>query len=571
MVYGVLFMSAPAEVRAVSRPPNTVVEDSGRDTSRRYSVRERAGSKYVPGGNPQPHNGRVIGHIDPVRLVFIPVDDKKADRTPEHLSFGSSALAYSVSDDVYLDLVSIYEIGVAFTAMATAMIRVTRPSVTSCRMAKAYRESFVSRYFPGVALSKNTICSFYEKLGMDGEKRRAFFKKRLEAVMAEHHVVIDGTLKQDNSEVNTLSAFSRKARIRGCREISIIYAYDIELKEPVCSQVFPGNCIDASAYSKFIRDNDIRRGIIVADKGFPPSMISRELEERPDLHFLTPIRRNDVRIRNNNMLAYDGTTISVGVLVFYKKVRIRGGRYLYSFKDPDKAGEEERAWAAKANSKEDFDQQAYLKKKDLFGVVVFESDQDLTPEDAYACYKDRWLLEQVFDLYKNDICLDKTNVQSNFAVIGSEFINFIAMLITCRIISKALKAGVLDKLTYSNMMEDLGGIDRKVSAPDTKPASDDEYWDNCPTRKDFELLEALELSTPERKPEPRKRGRPRKNPAPPENQPKRPRGRPRKNPLPPPDAPKRPRGRPRKNPVQQEEAPPKKRGRPRKVPSTDSV
>lgn len=49
--------------------------------------------------------------------------------------------------------------------------------------------------------------------------------------------------------------------------------------EPVCAEIFPGNSIDASSYAAFIRDNDIRKGIIVSDKGFPQSRIKTELAE----------------------------------------------------------------------------------------------------------------------------------------------------------------------------------------------------------------------------------------------------------------------------------------------------
>lgn len=56
-------MAVPASIRAVERPSNTIVEDNGRDGPNRYAVRLRAGVKYVPGGNPQPRNGKVIGHI----------------------------------------------------------------------------------------------------------------------------------------------------------------------------------------------------------------------------------------------------------------------------------------------------------------------------------------------------------------------------------------------------------------------------------------------------------------------------------------------------------------------------
>ena len=56
-------MKVPEEIRKVKRPVNTIVEDSGREGPKRYSVRQRGVVKYVPGNNPQPHNGKVIGHI----------------------------------------------------------------------------------------------------------------------------------------------------------------------------------------------------------------------------------------------------------------------------------------------------------------------------------------------------------------------------------------------------------------------------------------------------------------------------------------------------------------------------
>ena len=51
----------------------------------------------------------------------------------------------------------------------------------------------------------------------------------------EHHLLVDSTLKSNESGVNTLSDFSRKARTKGSRDISVIYAVNLEKKEPVCS------------------------------------------------------------------------------------------------------------------------------------------------------------------------------------------------------------------------------------------------------------------------------------------------------------------------------------------------
>ncbi|MCD8498804.1 MAG: transposase [Clostridiales bacterium] len=519
-------MPVPLHVRQVERPKNTIVDDSGRDGPNRYSVRERSSIKYVVGGNPQPRNGRVIGHI--IDLRFVPVQEETAAQGPDMLSYGASALVKSVTADMLTDLLDVYPAQDAFAIMAIATLRVIKPSIACSRLSTHYNRTFVSVDYPGAALSPNSVCRLLQEVGQDGRKRKLFYQKRLAAVAADHHIAIDGTLKQDTSKVNDLSAFSYKARVKGCQDVSVLYAYDIELMEPICAEVFPGNSIDASSYPTFIRDNDIRKGIIVADKGFPPQQYQKRTPRTPDLHFLTPIKRNDTRIGTNHMLKYEGILQGMGEHILYKKCAIKGGRYLYAFKDQKKAATEEAGYLARAEKGKDFSNDAYTKKKETFGVIVLESDQDLPPKTVYQCYDDRWMLELVFNRYKSDEGLDQTNVQGDFSLIGSEFINFLSTVATCRIIRKARTAGLLEKMSYGDMMDDLSSAWRRVDAPKI-PASDDGYWIHT-LKTVFEELEALGLSTPVPKPEPKKRGRPRLTPE--VSKPKRPRGRPRKNPIP---------------------------------------
>jgi hypothetical protein len=465
----------------------------------------------------------VIGHI--IDGQYVPVQEKTTARVPDMLSYGASALVKSVSSDILHELLNVYPAKEAFTIMAIATLRIIKPSITASRMQTHYHRTFVCKDYQGVALSPNSVTSLLQRLGQDGARRRLFYQKRADAVSEDHHVAIDGTLKQDTSEVNDLSAFSYKARRRGHRDISVLYAYDIEQMEPVCAEVFPGNSIDASSYSAFIRDNDIKKGVIVADKGFPPSAIKNELRDRLELHFLTPIKRNDARIANNSMLDFEGVLAGVGAHVLYKKAAINGGRFLYAFKNSNLAAAEDAAYLAIAEKQKSFEHGKYAKKRNLFGVIVFESDQDMPPETAYLCYDDRWLLELVFKRDKSDECLDRTSVQGDFSVIGSEFVNFISTLATCRIIRKACFAGLLKKITYGELMDDLSSAWRMVDAP-TPPKSDDGYWVHT-LNTVFEELEALGLSIPTPVDIPKKRGRPRKNPE--VSEPKRLRGRPRKN------------------------------------------
>lgn len=520
-------MKVPEEIRKVKRPVNTIVEDSGRDGPKRYSVRERSAVKYVPGKNPQPHNGKVVGHI--INFKFVPVDNKAStEAKPKMLSYGSVALAKSVCDDITDDLLAVYDAGKVYSIMSLAIIRVIRPSTPLSRVSAHYRRTFTSVFFPGAAVSQNSLGNLIDYLGVDEDRRKAFFLKRISSVMAEHHIAIDGTLKQDNSTVNDLSAFSYKARVKNTKDISVIYAYDIEKMEPVCAQVFPGNCIDASAYSTFIRNNNIDKGIIVADKGFPPSKIKNELNSRPNLHFLTPIKRNDVRIKDNDMLSFQGVLSGIAANVLFCKKQIKGGRYLYAFLDQSKSSLEAKTFLTKAKQDSEFDYEKYCDKKDKFGLIVLESDQDLPPVVAYTCYEERWKLEMVFKYYKMDEDLDRTRVQGDFAVIGSEFVNFISTLITCRIINKAQKSGVLKEMSYGEMMDDLSSAWRMTDAPLNVPASsDDEYWVHT-LNTVMETLEKLGLSVPVAKPEPKKRGRKPKVKEQSETTPRRPRGRPRK-------------------------------------------
>lgn len=523
-------MAVPAEIRAVPRPKNSIVEDSGRNSAKRYAVRQRKSVKYVPGGNPQPSNGKVIGHI--IDFKFVPLPDHhdyKKDIEPDCLSYGASALVKSVTKDLFDELSKVFDISDVYSIMSIATLKVIKPSISSNRLSTHYHRTFVCKDYPGAALSKNSVSSLYQRIGMDGEKRKKFYQLRLEKTTSDHHIAIDGTLKQDNSKINDLSAFSHKARVRGCSEVSILYAYDIEKMEPICAEVFPGNSIDATSYPAFIRDNDIQQGIIVADKGFPPSKIKKELKERPNLHFLTPIKRNDVRIAEHEMLSFEGMLQGVEGHILYKKEKIKGGHYLYAFKDTKKASMEEAAFLKSAEKKNQFSNEKYAQKKELFGVIVLESDQDMTAKTAYLCYEDRWLLELVFNRYKNDECLDKTNVQGDFSVIGSEFVNFISTVATCRIIKKATQTDLLSKMSYGELMEDLSSAWRKVDAP-AEPETGDGYWVHT-LKYVEEELEILRLSKPEPKPEtePKKRGRKPKPKDPSEQKPKRPRGRPKKS------------------------------------------
>ncbi len=277
-----------------------------------------------------------------------------------------------------------------------------------------------------------------------------------------------------------------------------------------------------------------------------------------------------------------------------KKQELPDGHFLYSFFDGQRHAAEcyRRLDQIK---REEVAETELLQKLDRLGLIVFESDSDVALRDIYLSYKDRWKLELVFRYYKNNIDCDKTRVQDDFAVIGSEFINFIAAIITCRIIERMRKAGVLEKDSYKDVMDDLYSVSRNVAHADN-PVENDQYWShtiNCAMKK----MVALGLAKHEKQEnesinhegynqnnktevvasatDAAKRRDVATPPATTDTNnskdgtgviaPKRRQGRPRIKPLPDPNQPKRKRGRPRIHPIIMDH-PKRRRGRPRKIP-----
>ena len=323
----------PENIRQVERPLNTVVENTGRPGFKQYPVRERKGGVRV-NGKYQPHNGIVIGYIYEGR--FIPKETKLTTNA-DMKAYGQAALVHSVVDDIELDLTSVFDIKQAYQIISIACLRVINAGI-SCRYLKSeYDASFISEYYPNLGLSSSTLTELLKSLGKDLKKRQEFYLRRLTAVCEKHRIAIDGSLFQDTSNINDLSGYSHKARVKGCADISLLFAFDIDLREPLCAQVFPGCEIDASAYEAFITNNKIEKGILVTDKGFPPSKIKKLLEKHSTLHYLTPIKCNDKRILEYDMLSFQGVLLNIDKNVRYKKCQVSENLFLYSFQDGSRA------------------------------------------------------------------------------------------------------------------------------------------------------------------------------------------------------------------------------------------
>jgi hypothetical protein len=444
-------MPIPKEILSVPRPVNTIVIMYGKDKDR-FAVRQRIGCKCVEGRN-VPVNGPTIGHIRDG--VFVPLE-RTATVTSSGIDLKDWAdviLCDRLFSPVREELEEVYAKSDATRIYCISLLRVCNPGIKDCELKEAYETGFLSELYPDVALSRNTVSKFLGDLGKTCSRITAFMRSRAERTGIDHHVLIDGTLKSDESKVNSLSDFSRKAKAKGTRDISVLYAFDLERMEPICSKCFPGNMLDLTSYESFIRENNITKGIIVADKGFPSSAASDHFGKNPDLHYLNPLRRNLKIIDELHMMDFTGILPGFEGVTYRKEKS--GGKWLYSYRDAYRAGKEERDYLKRAKSKDKYRHGEFLEKQKVSGTVVLESDLDLTPEAAYKTYGKRWEIELVMRFYKSACEFDETRVHDDYSVIGTEFCDFLASVLTYRLINAFDKKSLLNDFTYKKLMSVL--------------------------------------------------------------------------------------------------------------------
>lgn len=445
-------MPIPQNILSVPRPKNTVVVVYGKNKNL-YAVRQRVGCRCVNGRH-LPVNGPTIGHI--IDGAFVPIECSTPARvavSPVDLKdWADIVLCDRLFSDIQQELFSIYNRADAMKIYCIAILRVCNPDIKNYELQEAYETSFLSELYPGVALSRNTVSTFLNNMGKALSQIVQFMRNRTAAVAIDHQMLVDGTLKSDESKVNSLSDFSRKARTKGTRDISILYAFDLEAMEPVCSQCFPDNMLDATSYGAFISDNGITKGIIVADKGFPESTAHEQFEANPDLHYLNPVKRNSKLIERHNMLDFTGILPGYEGITFRKEKCSSTNKWLYSYRDSYRASKEERDWFRRAKT---YDMDTLRQKQKTFGTIVLECDLDLPAEVAYKAYDKRWEIEIVMRFYKSACEFDETRVQDDYSVIGSEFCDFLSTLLTFRLIKAFDEANLLEDRTYKKIMSVL--------------------------------------------------------------------------------------------------------------------
>ena len=484
-------MPVPKEILAVERPVNTRVKQSGD----RFLVIKRT-SKRVNGKSIPVELG-TIGEIIDGKYVEIRKEPRKKRSFVDIKDYGEFALCNKAAQGM------LEELGPVFgkeskRIFVIALLRAQDPDLKDRDLQFAYETSYLSEVIPGVHLSENTVSSFLEDMGKKYRYIREYMEKRVTEA-GGRSLIVDGMLKDNNSETNDFSEYSRKGSKKGSKDLNLIYAYDPQSQEPIAMKPFPGNMLDATCFIEFVEEFELKRGILIADKGFSGKNPISMLDDLEGLSYLIPLKHGSRMITENDMDTGIVTPLDgyKEKSVFYKKKQV-GKKYLYAFRDPKTAGEQEIGYVAMTQKKGSFSEEKLLKKQNEFGVIVFQSKSDLDPLDVYRAYSKRWEIEVMFNVYKNILELDTVNVHGDYRVYATEFINYLSVIIAARV-RKLLFAALISRknsktkvpissvYSYKQIMRILGKV-KKVRVGDS-----DKWVLNSTLKYTDEILKALDV------------------------------------------------------------------------------
>ena len=99
------------------------------------------------------------------------------------------------------------------------------------------------------------------------------------------------------------------------------------------------------------------------------------------------------------------------------------------------------------------------------GVIVFISPADIEPLMAYLAYEGRWEIEIMNNLHKNILKLGPDNVHDDYRIIATEFINFLSVIMGCRMKKFLIGKGVYGEYSQREVTRLLKLV-RKVKTAD---------------------------------------------------------------------------------------------------------
>ncbi len=383
------------------------------------------------------------------------------------LEYGASFLLESLGNDILSNLNGTFSSKLSDQIFEMAKIGLVSPSPFK-RMDLIYSNSYDSRLRPNLPLSPSTITSVLNEIGSNREAQLNFMRKYYDGT---EFIIFDGT--------RLVSHSLGEKGYNHCNiddpQMNLQYCFSLKPeKRPIYFKGFAGDKTDISVLKTCIQESGLNNMIFIADKGYYSGSNAEELTKN-GISYIMPIKRCDKRIDYasvdmSSMDGFDGFFSFQSRPIFYKTIQRASTA---GAKGTDAAGETEEPkpsetivlyFDQKMRSKEIMDSTCGkdggiddLKERKFssMGTIALATTikEEKTPKEIYEIYKERELIEDANDAYKNVMRKNASYLQNTNSYYGWLFINHITLLLYYRVYNKIKEKGMTSKYSVADVIE----------------------------------------------------------------------------------------------------------------------
>lgn len=383
------------------------------------------------------------------------------------LEYGASFLLESLGNDILSNLNETFSSKLSNQIFEMAKIGLVSPSPFK-RMELIYSNSYDSRLRPNLPLSPSTITSVLNEISSNREAQLNFMRKYYDGT---EFIIFDGT--------RLVSHSLGEKGYNHCNiddpQMNLQYCFSLRPeKKPIYFKGFTGDKTDISILKTCIRESGLNNMIFIADKGYYSGSNAEELTKN-GISYIMPVKRCDKRIDYasidmSSMDGFDGFFSFQSRPIFYKTIQRASAA---GAKGTDAKGETEEPkpsetivlyFDQKMRGKEIMDSTCGkdggiddLKERKFrsMGTIALATTikEEKTPKEIYEIYKERELIEDTNDAYKNVMRKNASYLQNTNSYYGWLFINHITLLLYYRVYNKIKEKGMTSKYSVADVIE----------------------------------------------------------------------------------------------------------------------
>lgn len=419
------------------------------------------------------------------------------------LEYGASFLLESLGKDILSNLNETFSSRLSNQIFEMAKIGLVSPSPFK-RMDLIYSNSYDSRLRPNLPLSPSTITAVLNEIGSNREAQLNFMRKYYDGT---EFIIFDGT--------RLVSHSLGEKGYNHCNiddpQMNLQYCFSLKPeKKPIYFKGFAGDKTDISVLKTCIQESGLTDMIFIADKGYYSGSNAEELTKN-GISYIMPVKRCDKRIDYasvdmSSMDGFDGFFSFQSRPIFYKTMQRASpaGTESHDGKTEKKTPCETIVlyFDQKMRGKEIMDstrgkdggiEELKERKFRSMGTIALATTikEEKTPKEIYEIYKERELIEDANDAYKNVMRKNASYLQSTNSYYGWLFINHITLLLYYRVYNKIKEKGMTSKYSVADVIEQTKRITIQEVAKEniveigTKVEYDrlvDIFEDSIPTR-----------------------------------------------------------------------------------------